>query len=210
MSETDLTGLLQAKTQAARGRILSAAFIRAVLEGALDEALYRAYLQSMYFVYQTLEGELRRHAPGGLPREILRPEMFRAPAILADLHCLYDNQGVILAGPGSRAQRYMEHLGRVCRRQPIALAAHVYVWYLDDLFGERLLRDLISQTLGLKDGKGTAFFQFPEIPDLKDFKTQCKADMDALPLDQEEKIMLGEETERVYSFYRGILDDLRA
>jgi heme oxygenase len=63
------------------------------------------------------------------------------------------------------------------------LIAHSYTRYLGDLSGGQILKTIAQRGMNLSDGQGTAFYEFKDIPDEKQFKATYRQTLDQLPLD---------------------------
>ncbi|HEY0133604.1 MAG TPA: biliverdin-producing heme oxygenase, partial [Nannocystis sp.] len=143
-------------------------------------------LLGLWAIYDALEAGLQRHAGHPVAGPLALPELYRSPAIAADLGDLFD------LTPGARpivpaAVAYAERLYRLADAAPSLLVAHAYTRYLGDLSGGQILRLGAARVLGLPaeaphGTPGLAFYDFP-IDDIGAYKQLYRARLDALPVD---------------------------
>lgn len=132
----------------------------ALLAGRLSRPGYCALLCNLHAVYAALEDGLLRQPAGAAVLRLKAEPLHREAALAADLAALH--------GPGWRvemplrpaAQSYGARLQQLADQTSSALVAHVYVRYLGDLHGGRVLKRLVARSLGLAGGDGTRFYEF--------------------------------------------------
>lgn len=146
---------------------------------------YVRFLRDLQAVYEVMEAALER-TKGHLALAPLRfPELDRADAVAADLVVLHGANWRMALPPSAAARAYVERIKQAEAGHPERLAAHAYVRYLGDLSGGQMLKKLIGASLGLSDGHGLAFYEFPGIPDAAAFKNHYREALDRLPLSAE-------------------------
>jgi len=181
-SEVDSSALaarLKAATAAMHRRVERSTFMTRLLRGDVDRGQYIVLLRNLDALYAALERAMRRQAAHPAVAAVLLPELFRGPAIEADLAVLMAMQPHETAGPpeGPITKRaalgepglapllpatlnYVERLDTLAATQPILLVAHAYVRYLGDLNGGQALRRVVARALALEGGAGTLFYDF--------------------------------------------------
>jgi heme oxygenase len=149
--------------------------VRQILSGQASRWGYSLFLRNLLPVYQEMEARLeqRRHAPAF--RDLARPEIYRTMSIIADL--------TALCGPNWShslpilpvAELYAEQVA--AQGDGFGLLAHVYVRYLGDLNGGRVLKNLLARSLGLEP-EALSFYEFPGIANLETFRIGYRAAID--------------------------------
>jgi heme oxygenase len=179
-----LSSLLREGTREVSRTTEKTPFMQAFFSGQIDVHAYREFLVRLYQVYGSLErihASLQERPPLNW---FYDPRVLRAPRLVADLEYYsgpqWRTQGVTLS---TAAQAYIERLITLARGWPEGLIAHHYVRYLGDLSGGQMLRRLVRKTFAPLPGDGTAFYEFPDIPDLRAFQAEYRTKLDALPID---------------------------
>lgn len=162
MTGEALADALRARTGALHREAERTGLVAALIQGRASLAGYALWLRNLYPVYRALERSLERHRQAAGVRRVVRPELYRAAALAADL--------AALAGGGWRrlpllpeGRCYARRLADAGRSDPARLVPHAYTRYLGDLNGGRLLRRRLLEGLGLGDGC-LSFYRFPEPP----------------------------------------------
>jgi heme oxygenase len=88
------------------------------------------------------------------------------------------------------------------------LTVHHANRYLGDLFGGQMMGGMATRTLGLEEGKGIAFYQFPAIPDNKAFIEEWYGALNELPLSAEQKQAIVDEANLVFAFNIELFSEL--
>jgi heme oxygenase (biliverdin-producing, ferredoxin) len=91
---------------------------------------------------------------------VLMPPLFRTATIEADLLDLTDSQTPTSADLCPATKDYVERLELLAAQNPSLLVAHAYVRFLGDLNGGQALQRVVSKSLKLQSGTGTAFYDF--------------------------------------------------
>jgi len=156
--------------------------MRDILHGQVGPDVYCMLLRNLQPIYAALERELDRHAQSPAIAPVWFPDLYRCPALEADLRYLHGDRWGAL--PLSSATRdYCARLGNISRDRPASLAAHAYVRYMGDLSGGQILNGIIARALALRDERGTAFYRFGNGTDTAAMKERFRAGLDALPAD---------------------------
>ncbi len=174
-----LAARLKAATAAMHRRVERSTFMTRLLRGDVDRGQYIVLLRNLDALYAALERAMRRQVAHPAVAAVLLPELFRGPAIEADLAVLMAMQPHEIAGSpeGPITKRaalgepgpppllpatldYVDRLDTLAVTQPILLVAHAYVRYLGDLNGGQALRRVVARALALEGGAGTLFYDF--------------------------------------------------
>lgn len=170
-----LADALRDDTQLWHRRAERSGIIRALLRGQASRQAYALLLRNLLPAYQQLEKALDTHRQALGLRQIARTEVYRAPAIVADLNalCGYDwSQTVpVLTEGRAYANRIVDLAGGE------ALIAHAYVRYLGDLNGGQIIRRRLSHSPGLEP-EALGFYAFPAITDVGSFTAEYRAGFD--------------------------------
>ena len=174
ITETALSARLRQETKAAHTRAERSGIMRAFLTGQLPAESYIALLANLHAVYSALETGLTAHAAHPHVAPLYDPALHRVAALQADLTLLAGADWATRYRPTAAAEAYAARITELARTAPLGLVAHAYTRYLGDLSGGQILKRT--------DGAGTAFYDFPGIPDPDRFKQRWRAALDALPL----------------------------
>jgi heme oxygenase len=134
--------------------------MRTLLAGELGPDAYCVLLRNLHEIYAALEAALDRHAAHPLLAPVALPGLRRRAALGADLQALHGERWATELGIATATARYVERLSEAEARRPELLVAHAYVRYLGDLSGGQILRRVVSESLRLGNGGGTAFYDF--------------------------------------------------
>jgi heme oxygenase len=159
----DPLAAMRAATRALHAEAERAGFVRELLAGRATRSGYALWLRNLWPAYDALERALAA-APAGSPLAALADRrVMRAAALEQDLAALAGAQwrGTLAAVPAADA--YARRIEDAARTSIPRLAAHAYVRYLGDLNGGRVLRRIVSGTLGLDDA-ALRFYAFDADP----------------------------------------------
>lgn len=144
-----LIATLRAATRKLHTRAEKSGVVAEFLRGQASVRDYTVYLRGLWPVYLRMEKALlRNHAVPEL-RGMVRRDVFREPAIRADL--------TELAGPRfdsalpwlPEGKRYAERIDELSSSQPSLLLAHAYTRYLGDLNGGAVLARRLHERVGV-------------------------------------------------------------
>ena len=88
------------------------------------------------------------------------------------------------------------------------LVAHQYTRYLGDLFGGQMMAGMAQRSLGLADGKGLAFYDFPDIENSKQFIEEWYTAANLLPFSESQQKALVDEANLVFKHNIAVFDEL--
>jgi heme oxygenase (biliverdin-producing, ferredoxin) len=159
-------------------------FVKCFLKGVVEKTSYRKLVANLYFVYSAMEEEMEKHREHPVLSKIYFPELNRKQSLEKDLSYYYGSNWREQVAPSTAAQAYVERIREISATAPELLVAQSYTRYLGDLSGGQILKGIAQRGMNLTEGEGSAFYEFPEIPDEKEFKTNYRQAMNELPIDE--------------------------
>jgi heme oxygenase len=207
LSDT-LSSRLREATALVHRRAEQSGIMQDILHRRVSREAYLLLLRNLVPVYETLELALAAHADHPAIEPIYFRTLDRAPSLAQDLDTLYgpDWRTALPVLPSALA--YAERIRTAAALSPALLAAHSYTRYLGDLSGGQILSRLVAVRLGLTNGAGTAFYQFPGISDPGVFKQGYRAALDALPLDPATSAELVAEAVRAFELNTRLFEEV--
>lgn len=178
------------------------------MRASLDD--YIALVVQHFYMYEALEEVADRFAGDPAFAPFHPPALARLRTIEADLEHLIgsDWRDRIEATPATRD--YAARIREVGDEGWIpGLVAHHYTRYLGDLSGGQMIARRVSKQHGFEEA-GAAFYAFPELGDLAEFKDGYRASLDTLGagLSEEERARMLDEVRRAYAFNTAVFVDL--
>lgn len=159
-------------------------FVKCFLKGVVEKNSYRSLVQNLYFVYTAIEEEMAKHKNDAILSKIYFPELNRKQSLEEDLSYYYGPNWREEVAPSPGGVAYVQRIREVSESEPELLVAHSYTRYLGDLSGGQILKKIAQTAMNLSDGEGTAFYEFEDIADDKEFKNKYRQAMNDLPIDQ--------------------------
>jgi len=159
-------------------------FVKCFLKGVVEKTSYRKLVANLYFVYSAMEEEMEKHREHPVLSKIYFPELNRKQSLEQDLYYFYGPNWREQVAPSSAAQAYVQRIREISATAPELLVAQSYTRYLGDLSGGQILKGIAQRGMNLTEGEGSAFYEFPEIPDEKAFKNNYRQAMNELPIDE--------------------------
>lgn len=159
-------------------------FVKCFLKGVVEKDSYRTLVKNLYFVYSTIEEEMAKHQNHPILSKIYFPELNRKQSLEEDLSYYYGSNWREEVAVSPAGQAYVQRIRELSASEPELLVAHSYTRYLGDLSGGQILKNIAQTAMNLSDGEGTAFYEFADIADAKEFKNKYRQAMDDLPIDQ--------------------------
>ena len=179
-------------------------FMSELMAGRVNEAGYAAYLLRLRAVYAALEETLPAHAADPIVAAVHDSALDRLAAIDADLDHWLPGGARTVDSPAAAA--YCERV-RAAGAWGGLLAAHHYTRYLGDLSGGQAIGRVLARTFGL-EGRGIAFYDFPEIAKPKIFKDGYRARLDALELTEDEVARIVDEVKVAFRLNQAVFAEL--
>ncbi len=181
-----LASQLREGTKKAHTMAENTGFVSCFLKGVVDKASYRTLVADLYFVYAAMEEEIGRLRAAGHPvvGPVGFPELNRRETLEQDLAFYFGDgwRNSVKATPA--AQEYVARIHQIAQESPELLVGHHYTRYIGDLSGGQILKAIAQKAMNLGEHDGLRFYAFDAIPDEKGFKTNYRATLDALPIDQ--------------------------
>jgi heme oxygenase (biliverdin-producing, ferredoxin) len=181
---SNLAAKLREGTKKSHSMAENTGFIACFLKGTVEKNSYRKLVTNLYFVYSAMEEEMHKHSNDPLLSQLFFPELDRKGSLEQDLAYYYGSNWRDEVKPSAATQKYIDRIHQVANEEPSLMVAHLYTRYLGDLSGGQILKKIAQNAMNLKDGQGTAFYEFERIPNEKEFKQKYRAAMDNLPIDE--------------------------
>ncbi len=180
----NLATMLKEGTKKSHTMAENVGFVKCFLKGVVEKNSYRKLVTNLYFVYSAMEEEMEKLKDHPIVSQIYFKELNRKQSLEKDLFYYwgYDWREQIQLSPAGQA--YVNRIREVAAKQPELLVGHSYTRYLGDLSGGQILKKIAVTAMNLNEGEGTAFYEFEDISDEKEFKNQYRQRMNDLPIDQ--------------------------
>jgi heme oxygenase len=185
-------------------------FVSCFLKGVVDKASYRTLVADLFFVYSAMEEEIGRLRAEGHPvvGPVGFPELNRRETLEQDLAYYFGDswRSAVKATPA--AQEYVARIHQVAKDVPELLVGHHYTRYIGDLSGGQILKNIAQKAMSLGEHDGLRFYEFDAIPDEKGFKTNYRATLDNLPIDQAMADRIVEEANHAFHLNMKMFQEL--
>jgi len=207
--EETLSQQLRTATQELHREAERSGIMVPLLRGELARGGYVALLQALLLLYEALEEGLEQHAQHPVVAPVRMPELYRGPALRADIEALAPTAGP-LPPPPPAAVHYGERLRMWTEEAPHLLVAHAWVRYLGDLSGGRMVGRVVARGLSHdgEKGGGLAFYRFPDFVEPVVWKERFRDALDHLPLGIGEAPALVEEAREAFRMHVRIFQEL--
>ena len=176
--------MLREGTKKSHSMAENVGFVKCFLKGIVEKNSYRKLVANLYFVYSAMEEEMEKLKEHPIVSKIYFSELNRKQSLETDLYFYYGanwKQEIKLSPAGSA---YVKRIHEIAATNPELLVSHSYTRYLGDLSGGQILKKIAQNAMNLDQG-GTAFYEFADISDEKEFKNQYRQAMNELPIDLE-------------------------
>jgi len=180
-NEFSLTSSMRTRTHQLHRRAERSGIVNDLLRGNATRYGYGLLLRNLLPAYEQLEGGLELHGRTLPVRAAARRELYRASAIRSDLDALAGEGWESALALLPSGKDYARRVAAVAEHDGTGLIAHAYTRYCGDLSGGQVLKRLLAQALGLGPQE-LSFYDFPQIPDPKDFKERYRLAIDACAL----------------------------
>ena len=181
---SNLATKLREGTKKAHTMAENVGFIKCFLKGVVEKNSYRKLVGNFYFVYSAMEEEMERHWQHPILSKIYFKQLNRQRSLEQDLSFYYGpnwREQITLSAAG---EAYVQRIREISAASPELLIAHSYTRYIGDLSGGQILKGITQRSMNLSDGQGTAFYEFKDIPDEKQFKATYRQALNDLPIDE--------------------------
>ena len=205
---SNLATLLREGTKKAHTMAENVGFVKCFLKGVVEKTSYRKLVANLYFVYSAMEEEMERHRQHPILSKVYFQQLNRQRSLETDLKYYFGSQwrDAIALSPAGEA--YVQRIREVSNNEPELLIAHLYTRYLGDLSGGQILKGIAQRAMNLSDGEGTAFYEFEEIPDEKQFKATYRQALDELPIDEVTATRIVDEANAAFGMNMKLFQEL--
>ena len=182
---TELAIRLKEGTKESHSAAENTKFVASFLRGVVDYEEYRKLLTNFYYVYDTMEQRIRE-TEDPMVQAIKSEDLERKEAIERDLEYYYGPEWKDKQTPSEACNTYCHRINEIAEKDPYLLIAHHYTRYIGDLSGGKILKEIAARVLKPPVGKGLDFYEFPSIPNAKEFKNNYRAVLDNLDCDEQQ------------------------
>lgn len=155
---------------------------------------YVTYLHCLLEVYEALEAAMESLCGHPVVGGFLVPELWRSRAIEADLRCFLGESWQEAPRPVHLPALHVERIRQLRVVAPHLLVAHAYARHARDILAGPVLASQVARAFELSEGEGTAFFQAVRAESLEHLRHRVNGSLDKLPLTEEGKSELVQET----------------
>ena len=180
----DLATKLREGTKKAHTMAENVGFVKCFLKGTVEKNSYRKLIGNFYFVYSAMEEEMERHQQHPILSKIYFQQLNRQRSLEQDLSYYYGanwREQIALSPAG---ETYVQRIREISTSAPELLIAHSYTRYIGDVSGGQILKGIAQRAMNLSDGEGTAFYEFKDIPNEKEFKATYRQALNEMPIDE--------------------------
>ncbi|MFK7958622.1 MAG: biliverdin-producing heme oxygenase [Lysobacterales bacterium] len=190
LSASSLADLLKDATWSLHKKAETSGVIADLINKRSNIAAYLALLKSLLPVYEALETEPLWLDRWPSLKPFVNDQIYRSEALKEDLaNILAQAKNESLMDPAMEISAmidYAEHIKTSSQKRCAGMLGHLYVRYLGDLNGGRILQRLVGEGLTLSPAQLT-FYQFPKISDLTVFKDQFRIALNHVHLTPRQK-----------------------
>ncbi len=185
-------------------------FVSQFLKGVLNPEEYRKLITDFYYVYDTMERCISLGTdPYVKTLQQWSARLNRTSFLERDLRYYYGPIWRDKLIPSEACNTYCYRINEVAEKDPYLLIAHHYTRYIGDLSGGQILKGIAQRALNPPRGEGLYFYDFPAIEDAKAFKTDYRAVLDGLELDEQQRNALIVEANYAFRLNMYMFDELQ-
>lgn len=184
------------------------AFMGRLLRGQMQRPAYVALLRNLHAIYTALEPALRRHAGHAAVAPLILPGLWRTKSLERDLDALHGAAWAAQVPLQRATMAYVARLHEIEKTDPTLLAAHSYVRYLGDLSGGQMLSRIVRDSLGLREGEGTAFYDFGDAERMTALKKAYRDGLASLALDEPKQQAVVAEAKLAFQAHQALFEEL--
>ncbi len=188
----------------------TAPFLGRLLGGALPITDYGRLIVQHHAIYHALEASNAVMASDPVAGPFVSNELLRRPALERDAIAVLGTdwaerpEAELVPATVEYCQRLLEVGGS----WPGGWIGHQYVRYLGDLSGGLHIRQVIERIYDIDADTGTAFYDFPKVPDPQAWKQAYRQRLDAAPWDADEQARIVDEVLEAYRLNTAIFTQL--
>eukprot|EP00316_Scyphosphaera_apsteinii_P005993 CAMPEP_0119330192 /NCGR_PEP_ID=MMETSP1333-20130426/77702_1 /TAXON_ID=418940 /ORGANISM="Scyphosphaera apsteinii, Strain RCC1455" /LENGTH=278 /DNA_ID=CAMNT_0007339521 /DNA_START=52 /DNA_END=885 /DNA_ORIENTATION=+ len=183
------------------------AFVTGFFRGIATKSSFAQLVCALYYVYAAMEAAFEASTDPSV-QALDYPELRRIDALEQDMEYYFGSTWRHNIVPSAATRKYVERVQHVAREEPYLLVAHMYTRYLGDLFGGQMMGGMARRSLQLEAGKGTAFYQFDDIPGTKVFIEKWYAELNKLELTDAQKVKIVDEGNVVFALNIEVFEEL--
>jgi len=185
-------------------------FVAGFLRGVLNPEEYRKLITDFYYVYETMEQRIEETKdPLASILKQWGAKLYRTAFLQRDLRYYYGPMYRELMVPSEACNTYCYRLNEIAEKDPYLLIAHHYTRYIGDLSGGQIIKGIAKKALNPPEGEGLHFYDFPMIDDAKAFKTDYRAVLDGLEVNEHQVNTLITEANYAFRLNMYIFDELQ-
>ena len=186
-------------------------FVAGFLRGVVDPEEYRKLIANFWHVYSTMERLISdSNDPTVKVLQGWQSELDRKEALEKDLLYYYGPYWKEQVGPSPACDTYCYRLSELASQDPYLLLAHHYTRYIGDLSGGQILCKIAKNALNPPAGEGLNFYEFPKIADAKEWKTNYRAILDVLNLNESQKNAIFAEANYAFRLNMYMFDEIKS
>lgn len=203
LTEKGLSVILRRETWSDHERARFSPFEESLAYGTISEEAYKDFMVQTYAIYIALEERAAELKDDPIAGKVIFPELNRKSAIEADLEFFFgtDWRHELKTLPITD-----EYVDRIRKSSPLQFIAHHYTRYLADLSGGVFIYNALKKAWDRGDD-GLRYYLFPEV-DAHPFKKQYRGILDELPLSDDQKWEVIEESLVAYEYNVEVTNEL--
>ncbi len=183
-------------------------FNNRLVSGKASKETYAEFIFNYLPIYKAIEDSLNDLEKDDKIKPFITKKLYRSELIKKDIEFLLgDKTKSIELLPSTKA--YVARIKELSIKNPILIVAHAYTRFLADLFGGRVIYEIVKNSYSIGD-EGLNYFQFPEIDNLMDVVFAYRNNLMNLNLTDEEKELFLNEVANSYIYNIGVSTELEA
>ncbi|KAG1299103.1 hypothetical protein G6F66_001111 [Rhizopus arrhizus] len=197
-------------------------FTKRFLKGEINTDEYGRYINSLYFVYRSMEALLEEHKDHPSVNLIYFPnELNRKETLERDLAFFYGEDRVAsLTDPETMTpavKGYVKAMKDACRINPALLVAHSYSRYLGDLSGGQILAKRLKKHIlkyeendsSWDSTEGLNFYYFNHLGNQTEFKNFYRERLNAAKVDAKTRELIVAEAVKSFELNIALFDEIQ-
>lgn len=185
------------------------AFVSGFFRGIATQEAFAQLVASLAFVYEEMERAFDTTDDPHV-RALDMPELRRSAALAKDMEYLHGADWRERVQPTAATRAYVARIRAIASSdRPWLLIGHQYTRYLGDLFGGQMMAGMARRSLKLpSDGRGTYFYAFDDVGDIKTFIESWYGQLNTLGLDESAQQAIVDEANAVFALNIALFDEL--
>lgn len=207
---TSFAAAIRDATAAAHRMAERSGYLADLVGGSLPLRDYGRLVAQHRAIYEALEAGNDAMREDPVASAFVDDDVARLPALERDLVAVlgpdWSEAGEATLVPAT--VEYCDRLREVAVTWPGGWVGHQYVRYLGDLSGGLFIRRAIEGNYGIDESSGTAFYDFPKVPDPGAWKNAYRARLDQAAWGAEERSRITAEILAAYDWNTRLLEEL--